>query len=544
MKRSLSCPRFSSSPATRWLPVLLVLLACVFVCVGEADARVGGGGSFSGGGGGGGFGGGGFSSGGFSSGGSFSGGGGGGGGFSWPSFLIMLAVFIVIAVIKANAQKANRSRTYTSTRTGEGALMPGGAGQLAARAVRARLDQLRQYDPNFSDILFMDFACALYARLQEARGRGDLEVYKPYLGAAALRVLQQLGGGLRDEVRQFVRKQGRVEPSRPKFDVKGVIVGGAQINNVSDPEQATITISVRLETNYTEAYGGDGQPARENTFYCEEVWRFIRNRDVLSRPPDKILAFGCPSCGSTAERLPDDSCPHCGVKAVAGRFDWCVRSIALLRRESRGPLLTSDVPEVGTSSPTIVQPNYNAARDQFVAANPGFSWERTEARFRHIFTELQQAWTTLQWERARPYQSDQLFQSHYFWIREYQRQKLRNVLEDVRIERLQPVKIKSDAFFDAITVRIWASMKDYTTDTRGKVVCGHPDRDRRFTEYWTFIRRRGVKESDKDDTACPNCGAPLKINMAGVCEYCEGKVASGQFDWVLSRIEQDEAYVG
>ena len=43
---------------------------------------------------------------------------------------------------------------------------------------------------------------------------------------------------------------------------------------------------------------------------------------------------------------------------------------------------------------------------------------------------------------------------------------------------------------------------------------------------------------------CPNCGAPLKVSMAGICEYCGGKVTSGNFDWVLSRIQQDEAYGG
>ena len=43
---------------------------------------------------------------------------------------------------------------------------------------------------------------------------------------------------------------------------------------------------------------------------------------------------------------------------------------------------------------------------------------------------------------------------------------------------------------------------------------------------------------------CPNCGAALKVNMAGVCEYCRSKITSGEFDWVLSRIEQDEAYAG
>jgi hypothetical protein len=32
--------------------------------------------------------------------------------------------------------------------------------------------------------------------------------------------------------------------------------------------------------------------------------------------------------------------------------------------------------------------------------------------------------------------------------------------------------------------------------------------------------------------------------MAGVCDYCNGKVSSGEFDWVLSKIEQDESYGG
>ena len=43
---------------------------------------------------------------------------------------------------------------------------------------------------------------------------------------------------------------------------------------------------------------------------------------------------------------------------------------------------------------------------------------------------------------------------------------------------------------------------------------------------------------------CPNCGAALNINMTGHCNYCKAKVSSGEFDWVLSRIEQDEAYAG
>jgi hypothetical protein len=36
----------------------------------------------------------------------------------------------------------------------------------------------------------------------------------------------------------------------------------------------------------------------------------------------------------------------------------------------------------------------------------------------------------------------------------------------------------------------------------------------------------------------------LRIAMAGTCEYCRVKITAGEFDWVLSRIEQDDSYSG
>jgi predicted amidophosphoribosyltransferase len=50
--------------------------------------------------------------------------------------------------------------------------------------------------------------------------------------------------------------------------------------------------------------------------------------------------------------------------------------------------------------------------------------------------------------------------------------------------------------------------------------------------------------ASKADLNCPNCGAPLKVNSTGICEFCSGKITSGEFDWVLSLIEQDESYRG
>jgi hypothetical protein len=106
------------------------------------------------------------------------------------------------------------------------------------------------------------------------------------------------------------------------------------------------------------------------------------------------------------------------------------------------------------------------------------------------------------------------------------------------------VKVSVDAAYEAITCRMHATMRDSTVRVKdGAVVGGDPRSPRAFTEYWTFLRRPGASGTQPDDR-CPNCGAPLKISQAGICEYCQASVTRGQFDWVLSRIEQDEDYAG
>ncbi|MDQ3301027.1 MAG: hypothetical protein M3619_30990 [Myxococcota bacterium] len=44
--------------------------------------------------------------------------------------------------------------------------------------------------------------------------------------------------------------------------------------------------------------------------------------------------------------------------------------------------------------------------------------------------------------------------------------------------------------------------------------------------------------------ACSNCGAPLQITMAGDCTHCGAHLTAGEFDWILSKIEQDDSYRG
>ncbi|HEY8090615.1 MAG TPA: TIM44-like domain-containing protein, partial [Polyangiaceae bacterium] len=132
-----------------------------------------------------------------------------------------------------------------------------------------------------------------------------------------------------------------------------------------------------------------------------------------------------------------------------------------------------------------------------------------------------------------------------YWVEAYRAQGLRNVTDRARIEKLELVRVASDKWFDAITVRLYGAGLDYVVrDSDGKVMSGSTHRERKYTEYWTFIRGAGRTGPTRTAPECPSCGAPLSVGMAGDCRYCRAKVTTGEFDWVLSRIEQDEAYRG
>ncbi|MGZ8780991.1 MAG: transporter [Thermoanaerobaculia bacterium] len=481
----------------------LVLLSLIVAI--DAWARVGGGESYSGGG-------------------SSGGGDGDGGGaellfllfrllfwltIEYPAIGIPVDIVVIAGVIMWLRRKPDVKAITIQTQTARP--------QPYSCEVRSRrIGDLRNFDPNFSEITFADFCYSLYARAHQARGARDLDRYAAYLSVAARNALHSRAPTVKE--------------------VRGVVIGSFKVASFDGLESETVTAKVVYEANYTEVH-----ERKEQSWYVREQWVLERRRDILSPPPEKAKADHCPRCGAALATRTDGACEYCGVKIESGAFQWYVRSITLLSRETRGPLLTSNVPEQGTERPTVWQQRFAEHQRAFDAAHPGFDWTAFQARVHDVAVELQDAWTARDWERVRPLESDGLFQMHRYWIDAYHRQRLRNVVADFRVTRIQPVKIDSDAFYEAITVRIWAEGRDHTVDEEGRVVAGSQTELRRWSEYWTMIRSRGT-DAGTQNVSCPNCGARVAVGATGVCEFCGGKLTAGEFGWVLSRIEQDEAY--
>jgi uncharacterized Zn finger protein (UPF0148 family) len=405
-------------------------------------------------------------------------------------------------------------------------LLRGGARGPAVRAVpgaRHELARLRETtDPDFSLVLFQDFLYALFAEAHQARARGArMDQLAPYLSEQARQAL--CAGTQPDEV-------------------KGVIVGALRLAAARglEPNAAQVAVEVVFESNYTDVLSG-----REATVFAVERWSLVRGKQARSRPPEKVRAFSCPSCGAPLTALRGNTCSYCQRVVDTGEFDWLVAKIAVLSLEPRGALFSEgEVKEVGTNLPTVFDEATLTRLQGFHRRDPAFDWDQLEARVRLVFGELQEAWSSREWTRARPYVSDRLFQSLSWWMDAYKKDGLRNVTEGGRISRIDLSRFEADRWYDAITLRVFASSLDYTIGDDGRLRAGSREERRAYTEYWTLIRGAQVRRAASTDKSCPKCGAPLKIDMAGSCEHCQARVTSGEFDWVLSMIEQDESYQG
>lgn len=522
------------SPVTRQLvsSPLLWLLLVMMLGLPDADARVGGGSSYSGGGGGGGYSGGGGS---YSGGGSSSGGGGGGGDLivlliwlcvEYPAIGIPLVLIIGAVFLFSHFKNPNSGDSWQSA--GTPSWTPSTGAPVSVNNTRFDLHTLRDTDPNFSQFLLEDFLGNLYTRAHETRGQGfeALTVLAPYMSQKTRAKL----AGRRNK--------------KPIKNVMGVVLGSQKIISFSGASADPVRIVVEFESNYSERYI-NAPNAKPTGFYVRERWTISRAAGVTSRAPDKLSSLNCPNCGAPVEGSQDDQCANCDAHFNSGEFDWFVEDIQVMSEQRRGPLLTGSVPEVGTDYPSLLDKNLKGKFDALKAKDPAVDLENIRERVRMVFLEVQNAWTENDWEKARPFATDRFWLTQNYWVQAYLQQGLQNRLDGMRVTRTEPVKVDSDPFFDTFTWRIWAVSKDYTVKkASGEVVAGSKHRDRRFSEYWTFIRSTSAKGHAHADKNCPNCGAPLEINQAGHCNYCSAKIVGGQFDWVISRIEQDESYRG
>jgi hypothetical protein len=390
------------------------------------------------------------------------------------------------------------------------------AAARSAGVARSALDRLRSADADFSVVLLEDFLYTLYAEVQHRRPRGGLA-----------------------SIAAFVAPDAALALNDTRLDaVTGILIGTMRLNELHvHPDR--LVLGADFESNLSEVRHG----VACRVFALDRV-TFTRKAGARSRPPARVRKLDCPNCGAPLEGMHGTTCGYCRQEVGGGRLDWIMSSIRRVRTENLPELFSKKVEERGNELATRVDAGLTMRLDELRQRDPSLDMNALWTRIGLVFHELGIGWSTRDLPRIRAYVSDNLFQYFSYFIDIYVQRRARNVTENARIVRVDLANVLGDAHFDAITVRLFATSLDYTIADDGNLLHGSRDRERAYSEYWTFIRGRNAKGRARTDPSCPNCGAPLKVGMAGNCEYCQARVVSGDFDWVLSRIEQDEVYTG
>ncbi len=175
------------------------------------------------------------------------------------------------------------------------------------------------------------------------------------------------------------------------------------------------------------------------------------------------------------------------------------------------------------------------------AHDPAFDQTAFLEDVQKVFFVVEQAWTECQPIMSRQVMADGIWQQHQIKIEQYVNEHRHPVLEGLTVTDLTIVSAHSDQTFDTITVRVLAACADYDVDDKsGKVVRGDHHVGP-WREDWTFQRSSDATTKSGAGTMnskCPNCGAPLDLDVQGICKYCHEPIMGGKYDWVLNRISQ------
>lgn len=483
--------------------IILAILAICPLFIESVMARPGGGHSYSGGG---------------------SGGGGGDGLASLIIYLIMMLppeisiplVIIILVVYTISKRKTKKNPTVTSAPTVQNRT-------VNITGIDMSVETLKAQDPNFSKVLFLEFVGSLFNKYYHYQSKGDFTKIAPFID---------------DRLIQSIKNQ------KVKREINEIVIGSIYISNISFL-QNLVAVTVDMEANYTITIAG-----KSTRYIVTERWLFNRKSGVLSKEPEIMRNLACPNCGASSNFSDAGQCEYCQTFITKGEMQWFLKDRKVLYQQAfqTNSLLTYSQ-EIGTNYPTIYQHSIQQKIQQF-EHNHNVPWATYWTNFqtntvKRYFTEIYSAWTRQRWDETRHLIADRLWESNQFWQEAYKKANYINKLENINISKVDIAKIETDKFYEAITVRVFANCLDYVSDRSGRVLAGSNKKARFFSEYWTFIRRSGVEKESFDLKTCPNCGAPAdKMGQTGKCEYCNSKITTGEFSWILAIITQDEAYRG
>ncbi|HEV7357507.1 MAG TPA: TIM44-like domain-containing protein [Steroidobacteraceae bacterium] len=382
------------------------------------------------------------------------------------------------------------------------------------------LDAIRALDPGFEMETFLQRAEMTFFLVKRGVQKNDAAAIRPYLNDGVFNSVSQ---GIAQSKAQH--RHALLE----SLNVRGLAVEDAQCNAQGQSIVVHFDLVYRAKTvdDANQTVTDEGQDQRH-----AERWTFGRGPAARTAVNGGVIAARCPACGAELRLALDGTCAHCKASVTNGSVDWVVVDV-----QPANFVGYSADSSLGFAASSI--PDGVAA---LTAADKDFSLGVFEGRVKTAFLALQDAWCKQNLDAGRAFMSPGAYFTWSAQLETMAAEGRRNVMENLNVRAIEPVRIVHGRVFDDLTVRISASAADFEVDQNNKIVFG--DRNvKPFMEDWTFQRSVGVTTSNKPGTlenTCPSCGAPVSLSQIGECRYCKAAVTSGKFDWVVSRIDQED----
>jgi len=397
-------------------------------------------------------------------------------------------------------------------------------GAAANPALSAAVDKIRGLDPGFELETFLQRAEMTFFLVKRGMQQNDAAAVRPYVNDA---VFAQVSSSIGQNKTQHLHALFE------SLNVRALHVESAECDDQGQRLQVHFDLVYRAKMldDANRVVSDEGEDHRHG-----ERWTFVR--DAAARTPvgGGVTASRCPACGAELRLNLDGTCTHCRASITNGTVDWVVADV------QAAPFIGYS----GDSSLAVAAPTVAQGIANLQVSDPAFAWDAFQARAQAAFLALQDAWCRQNLDAGRGFLSPGAYFTWRAQLETLAAEGRRNVMENLDVRAITPVQVVHGRVFDDLTVRITAAAADFEIDRDGKIVFG--DRTvRPFTEDWTFQRSVGVATSQKPGTlenTCPSCGAPVSLNQIGECRYCKAAVTSGKFDWVVSRIEQEDFAAG
>jgi len=171
-----------------------------------------------------------------------------------------------------------------------------------------------------------------------------------------------------------------------------------------------------------------------------------------------VIAARCPACGAELRLALDGTCAHCKASVTNGSVDWVVVDVQPAAyvgysADSSLGIAASSIPD-GVATLT--------------AADKDFSLGVFEGRVKTAFLALQDAWCKQTLDAGRAFMSPGAYFTWSTQLETMTAEGRRNVMENVSVRGIEPVRIVHGRVFDELTVRISAAAADFEAPCTSK----------------------------------------------------------------------------